>query len=169
LRLCCHGVWDPHRSKATAWCLNKPMLCALYAPMPCCMPCRHQLGLNPQQYISLANERGELIATSEALGLPDGTMLFLGNDSPPPSPPGSDMDMEEGEPPSPPTSLSPDDDGYHPHDGYLPGEDASTTRPDQTRPDRTGPDPEERTSRRRGAVVSAHPKLRSAALRCVCR
>lgn len=67
--------------------------------------CRRQLGLNPQQYISLANERGELMGTAEALGLPTGSVLFLSLDSPPPSPPGSDLDMEEGEPPLPQAPL----------------------------------------------------------------
>ena len=46
-----------------------------------------------------------VVGTSEALQLPDGTTLYLGNDSPPPSPPGSDVDFEEGEPPSPPASM----------------------------------------------------------------
>lgn len=93
---------------------------------------RRQLGLNPQQYISLANERDELMTTRDALGLPDGAVLYLRHDSPPPSPPGSDLDMEEGEPPSPPLSLDGamlDDgnaynDGYDafPEDDQLPGE-----------------------------------------------
>ena len=98
--------------------------------------CRRQLGINPQQYISLANERDELMTTAEALGLSDGALLYLRHDSPPPSPPGSDLDMEEGEPPSPPPSLNGDmrqtgfDAGHadeHGYDGFpgdmqLPGE-----------------------------------------------